>query len=106
MTDVYYKDLPIGTFDRMQTAERTFSTIAPSVRFLFVPELSSAPKNSSVIKYICDGEITVTRLYANGSFDIQVNAKLFGTSNNAIVLTRMIREFFLAFSTVCTKTDS
>lgn len=106
MTDVYYKDLPIGTFDRMQTAERTFSTIAPSVRFLFVPELSSAPKNSSVIKCICDGEITVTRLYANGSFDIQVNAKLFGTSNNAIVLTRMIREFFLAFSTVCTKTDS
>jgi hypothetical protein len=85
MTDVYYKDLPLNIFDNMSTASRTFSTIAPSIRFTFAPELNTAPKNSSVIKCMCDGEITTTKLYANGSFDIKINAKAFCTSNNAVV---------------------
>jgi phage/plasmid-associated DNA primase len=85
MTDVYYKDLPLNIFDNMSTASRTFSTIAPSIRFMFAPELNTAPKNSSVIKCMCDGEITTTKLYANGSFDIKINAKAFCTSNNAVV---------------------
>jgi hypothetical protein len=85
VTDVYYKDLPINTFDNMIAAAKTISEIAPSVRFLFAPELNAAPKNISVLKCICDGEITTTKWRSNGSFDIKINAKLFCTSNNAIV---------------------
>jgi GTPase SAR1 family protein len=46
VTDVYYKDLPIDTFDNMKTATRAFCTIAQTLRFLFVS--NSAPKYSSV----------------------------------------------------------
>jgi hypothetical protein len=58
------------------------------VRFLFASELNKAPKKASILKTICicDGEISCTRLYANGSFNMKVNAKLMGTSNNAILL--------------------
>jgi phage/plasmid-associated DNA primase len=85
ITSVYFKDLPIDTFDSIVTAKRTFSTVSPNVRFLFVSEMSRVPKNSSVIKTICDGVITVPKMYQDGSFDIPINAKLMATSNNAIV---------------------
>jgi hypothetical protein len=44
ITEVYFKDLPLNTFDNMIAASKTLSEIAPSVRFLFAPELNSAPK--------------------------------------------------------------
>ena len=85
ITDVYYKDLPLSTFDRVWTAYKTFSTIPPSVRFLFAQELNSAPKDSSIFKCICDGQLTVVKSGEDGSHDIKINAKLFCTSNNPIL---------------------
>lgn len=80
VTDVYYTDLPLDSFDNMKTANRVFSVISPCVRFLFASELNKAPKKASILKTICDGEISCTCLYANGSFNMKVNAKLMGTS--------------------------
>lgn len=85
VTDAYYTDLPLDSFDNMKTANRVFSVISPCVRFLFASELNKAPKKASILKTICDGEISCTRLFANGSFNMKVNAKLMGTSNNAIM---------------------
>lgn len=47
--------------------------------------MNSAPKQASILKTICDGEISCTRLYRGGSFNIKIHAKLMGTSNWAIV---------------------
>ena len=80
VTEVYYHDLPISAFDKMWTAYKSFSELAPSVRFLF-----AIPKNSSVFKCICDGELSVVKPGKSGSFNIKINAKLFCTSNNPIL---------------------
>ncbi len=47
VTEVYYHDLPISAFDKMWTAYKSFSELAPSVRFLFAPELDATPKYAS-----------------------------------------------------------
>ncbi len=39
------------------------------------------------MKTICDGNINVRKLYKNGSTDVNINAKLFITSNNMISFT-------------------
>lgn len=39
VTQIYYYDPPISAMDKMWTAYKSFSEIAPSVRFLFAPEL-------------------------------------------------------------------
>jgi hypothetical protein len=62
VTDVYYTDLPLDSFDNMKTANHVFSVISPCVRFLFASELNKAPKKASILKTICDGEISCTRL--------------------------------------------
>lgn len=82
----YYHDLPISAFDKMRTAYKSFSELAPSVRFLFAPELDATPKNSSsVFKCICDGELSVVKPGNSGSYNIKINAKLFCTSNSRIL---------------------
>ena len=85
VTDVYYKDLSLSTFDKVWTAYKTFSTIPPSVRFLFAQELNSTPKDTSIFKCVCDGVLTVIKKGENGSHDIKINDKLFCTSNNPIL---------------------
>ena len=85
VTEVYYHDLPISAFDKMWTVYKSFNELAPSVRFLFAPELDATPKNSSVFKCICDGELSVVKPGKSGSFNIKINAKLFFTSNNSIL---------------------
>jgi hypothetical protein len=47
--------------------------------------LDATPKNCSVFKCICDGELTAVKSGKSGSYNIKINAKLSYTSDNSII---------------------
>ena len=75
----YVQKLPSHVFDSRATANRVLSEVRNTSRFLIVNELNKKPKDANVIKAICDGEISTTKLYKGGGHDSLIKGKLFCT---------------------------
>lgn len=81
---LYVQKLPSHVFDSRVTANRVLSEVRNTSRFLIVSELNSKKKDASVIKCVCDGKISTTKLFKGGAFEMPILGKLFCTSNNLI----------------------
>ncbi len=82
----YYYMLGSDALSTYAMANRALQDVPSTARFLFLNEPSANTKvNGSAIKLICDGEVTGKKLFKEGSFTNNINAKLFITANHPIV---------------------
>jgi hypothetical protein len=85
LTDTYAKRTASNAFcEGNREAQILLNTLEPQQRFIFVDDPPHKPMSSSIIKTLCNGEISCRVLHANGSKTIKVNAKLLITSNHSL----------------------
>jgi hypothetical protein len=78
------RKIPNDTFDSDQKASRVFSTVTPNLRFILCDDITKNEKKSSFLKKVCDGEVIVPKLYTPGDVKIDINAKLFISTNHIL----------------------
>jgi phage/plasmid-associated DNA primase len=85
LTDVYVYEIASDAFDTSGEAQRAINGITSTHRILVWNEPDpTKKKKSSFIKQLCDGVVTVKKLYHDGNFKKVVHAKLFITANNLV----------------------
>ena len=86
-TEVYCRTIPSDALTNDREAKLILNISEPQEKFIFLEDPPKKKLSSSIMKTICDGNINVRKLYQNGSTDVDINAKLFITSNNMISFT-------------------
>ena len=95
----YFKELKSDTFSLNNSkADKILNTFQnnPQVRISWINEMEDARIDSSLFKKFCDGQLTTTQLYKDGSFTIPHYSKAIITANtmpNLKVDTGISRRF-------------
>jgi hypothetical protein len=95
----YFKELKSDTFSLNNAkADKILNTFQnnPQVRISWINEMEDARIDSSLFKKFCDGQLTTTQLYKDGSFTISHYSKAIITANtmpNIKVDTGVSRRF-------------
>jgi hypothetical protein len=95
----YFKELKSDTFSLNNSkADKILNTFQsnPQIRISWINEMEDARIDSSLFKKFCDGQLTTTQLYKDGSFTIPHYSKAIITANtmpNIKVDTGVSRRF-------------
>lgn len=82
----YYYVIGADSLSTYDKANRALQAMPKTVRFIFLSEPKADLRMSaSAIKLICDGEMTGKKLFKDGNFVMDINAKLFITANHAVL---------------------